>query len=99
MLGIARGMHAEVRFGGVAGKRIVLKAGDVVVLPAGTGHRRIRKSKDLLVVGAYPKGGKIRRTRRGEVPHVDAVRAVAGVKVPAVDPVYGRHGPLRRLWH
>ena len=40
VLGIARG-HARVRFGGNEGKIIALRSGDVVILPAGTGHQRI----------------------------------------------------------
>src|SRR5215831_4516388 len=41
VLGVARG-HAKVRFGGERGKALHLKAGDVVVLPAGTGVRTRR---------------------------------------------------------
>ena len=37
VLGIARG-RVRVEFGGRQGRTIALKAGDVVVLPAGTGH-------------------------------------------------------------
>lgn len=97
VLGIARG-HAEVQFGGAKGRIMALKAGDVVVLPAGTGHRRRAKSKDLLVVGAYPKGGKYDEPRPDQVTHAEAVRAIAKVRPPAADPVYGKSGPLRALW-
>src|SRR5258705_1294454 len=47
VLGVARG-HARVRFGGKRGKELRLKAGDVAILPAGTGHQRLAGSKDLL---------------------------------------------------
>ena len=57
VVGIAAG-KAKVQFGGNRGKSITLKAGDVAILPAGTGHRCLSSSKDFLVVGAYPSSGK-----------------------------------------
>jgi uncharacterized protein YjlB len=56
VLGVARG-HARVRFGGAKGHALKLKAGDVVILPAGTGHELLSGSKDLLVIGAYARSG------------------------------------------
>ena len=44
VLGVARG-NAQVEFGGVKGRTLALKAGDVAILPAGTGHRLIETSQ------------------------------------------------------
>jgi uncharacterized protein YjlB len=95
VLGIARG-QAPVRFGGGQGRVIEVRAGDVIILPAGTGHQRLSKSKDLLVVGARPRGGKYDEPRPDEVDHAEAVRSIARVHVPAHHPVYG--GPMKNLW-
>jgi len=98
VLGIARG-RARVQFGGDKGRTMSVKAGDVIVLPAGTGHRRLSASDDLLVVGAYPSsGGPYDEPRPGEVDHRIAVRRIARVARPACDPVYGRDGPLKAAW-
>lgn len=98
VLGIARG-QARVQFGGTRGRTIGVAAGDVVVLPAGTGHRRISASGDLLVVGAYPASvGAYDQAQPGEVDHAAAVRRIAEVPLPACDPVYGPAGPLMEVW-
>jgi uncharacterized protein YjlB len=86
------------QFGGERGRIVDLKAGDVVVLPAGTGHRRRSASPDLLVVGAYPAGGDFDQRRPGEIAHADAVRKIAAVGLPAKDPIYGDGGPLLQAW-
>ena len=97
VLGIARG-RATVEFGGAAGRKLAVEAGDVVVLPAGTGHRRVEASGDLLVVGAYPLNGSVDQQRPGEIGHRKALEAIASVPLPAMDPVLGKSGPLMELW-
>jgi len=97
VLGIARG-EALVQFGGDAGSTLTVKGGDVVVLPAGTGHRRLSASVDLLVVGAYPSASAFDQRQPGEIDHRDAVARVARVPTPTEDPVYGSDGPLTQLW-
>jgi uncharacterized protein YjlB len=97
VLGIARG-SVRVEFGGAHGRTIDLRAGDVVILPAGTGHCRRSASHDLLVVGAYPAGGKYDQPKPGGVDHGKAVLAIAKVRRPNKDPVYGKTGLLRRIW-
>jgi uncharacterized protein YjlB len=97
VLGIARG-SAKVRFGGRKGRTMEVRAGDVVIQPAGTGHQRLSKSRDLLVVGAYPARGHYDEPQPFEVDHDKAARSIAKTPLPAADPVYGRHGPLKKLW-
>jgi uncharacterized protein YjlB len=97
VLGIARG-SAKVRFGGARGRNLLLKAGDVIVQPAGTGHQRLSISKDLLVVGAYPGGNPYDACHSNKGDHDRALRAISKVPVPRADPVYGAKGPLKQLW-
>jgi uncharacterized protein YjlB len=97
VLGIARG-HARVRFGGNDGKIIALRSGDVVILPAGTGHQRISASKQLLVVGAYPASGTYDECMPLPEHRERALKSIPKVPTPVKDPVYGKGGPLPELW-
>jgi uncharacterized protein YjlB len=96
-LGCARG-HATIRFGGPEGKSLVVKAGDVVVIPAGVAHMREAASADFTMVGAYPPGqsADLLRGEEGERPDADA--RIAAVNMPVTDPVAGVDGPLIRAW-
>jgi uncharacterized protein YjlB len=96
VMGIARGT-GKIECGGVKGRVLTLKAGDVAILPAGTGHRLIDASRDFLVVGAYPKDGTYDEcTDSRDRP--DAIKRIAKVRRPSSDPVYGATGPLTLLW-
>lgn len=89
VLGIAEG-RVTLRLGGDQGSLVRLKAGDMLVLPAGVGHRRVSAS-DVKVIGAYPRGQS----------HYDMKRAghrVPKVAVPSTDPFYGADGPLAAAW-
>ncbi|MBL0898734.1 MAG: cupin [Reyranella sp.] len=96
-LGIAAG-RATVEFGGASGRALDMAAGDVVVLPAGVGHKRLDASPDLLVVGAYPRNGRFDQQRPGQLDFAAAERNVASVPLPEMDPVAGKAGPLMKLW-
>lgn len=96
VLGVARG-SGRVRFGGDNGRALTLKAGDVAILPAGTGHQCLKASNDFLVVGAYPASGAYdectsREDREKALPAIDRVAR------PRQDPIYGKDGPLMQIW-
>jgi uncharacterized protein YjlB len=96
-LGVARG-RAKVRFGGDSGREIEIAAGDVAILPAGTGHQCLSKSADLMVIGAYPPNGKYDLCRGSKAEHARALASIPQVPLPGADPVFGPQGPLVALW-
>ncbi len=97
-LGIAQG-EAEIQLGGPQGNSFQVKMGDLVVLPAGTGHRNLGCTNDFLVVGAYPSGQRRYETNRGEpAEYLKAVQRIAETPLPITDPIYGKKGPLVELW-
>jgi uncharacterized protein YjlB len=95
--GVYRG-HASLRLGDEAGATLVVEAGDMLVLPAGTTHQNLGSSRDFHVVGGYPHGQKadLLRGRDGERPAAD--ERIAAVAMPAQDPVDGAKGPLTKHW-
>ena len=97
VLGIARGT-ARVRLGGENGASVELRAGDVVVIPAGVAHKREAASADLLVIGSYPRGQRPDICRAEAGAHDQSVGQVAKVALPECDPVTGRAGPLLDCW-
>lgn len=96
-LGVYSG-EVTVCFGGDGGIEITARPGDVVVLPAGTGHKRLAAHGALGIVGAYPEGqhADARTPTSANARHM--AEAVARVPLPACDPVYGAAGPLFEYW-
>lgn len=97
VLGVISG-HATVRLGGRNGQDLKVDKGDVILLPAGTGHKRIEASDDFKVCGAYPEGMEpdIRTGKKEE--HSDVVENIKEVPLPLLDPVFGENGPVKEIW-
>jgi uncharacterized protein YjlB len=96
-LGIVGG-RATVMLGGPSGQAFEIEQGDVLVLPAGTGHCNQGSSSDLLVIGTYPNGMPWDIRRDDPAEHDEAVANIRAVPLPEADPVEGSDGALTELW-
>ncbi|KAG9496516.1 hypothetical protein J7337_011292 [Fusarium musae] len=81
------------------GVEVPVKAGDVVVLPAGTAHSSLESSSDYRYIGVYPKGCPKWRNETGKKSSSVFLDAIDEVDMPEDDPVYGTDGPLPMLWN
>lgn len=97
VLGVYSG-SAELHLGGEGGQKVQVEAGDLIVIPAGVGHKNLGSSRDFRVVGAYPGGSSydLKTGKEGERPQAD--RNIAAVPVPATDPLTGREGGVPEIW-
>jgi uncharacterized protein YjlB len=96
VLAVARGW-ARVQLGGPKGRIVRVKAGDMAVLPAGTGHQCLGASDDFLAVGAYPPGGVYNECKNVE-QRKRATVTIRKTPRPRRDPIYGTEGPLLKHW-
>lgn len=92
------GGSAKVLLGGESGVIETIGAGDVVIIPAGVGHKNLGSSSDFHVVGAYPPQQNVDMNygKPGERPRVD--QNIARLALPTTDPLFGKTGPLLDHW-
>jgi uncharacterized protein YjlB len=96
-MGICSG-EAEVIVGGPGGKKIKLSEGDVIILPAGVGHKCLTCSKNFLCVGAYPQGKNYDLNIGRNKELIKALANIKQVSLPSKDPIFGKEGFLKAYW-
>jgi uncharacterized protein YjlB len=97
VLGIYAG-SALLHLGGERGEKVEVKAGDVIIIPAGVGHKNLGASSDFGVVGAYPDGRDwdLLKGEEGERPKAD--KNIAALPVPDTDPFLGKGRGAHAIW-
>lgn len=90
--------NGRVGFGGDGGLEADIQSGDVVVIPAGVGHKRLNASSDFTIVGGYPPDQNGEITRPGDIGMEEAAERISELALPETDPVYGWQGPVVGHW-
>jgi uncharacterized protein YjlB len=96
VLGVYSG-EALLHLGGEQGQKIKVQAGDIIVIPAGVGHKNLG-SDNLGIVGAYPDGRSwdVNKGLPGERPGTD--KTIAALPIPVTDPLRGKDTGLPVIW-
>ncbi|PKE48117.1 hypothetical protein CW677_04815 [Macrococcoides caseolyticum] len=97
VLGVKSG-RATLLIGGENGQNITVTQGDVLLLPAGYGHKKLDQSDDFTIVGAYPDTTAAQiLTSYEDINEVN--KMINTVPLPDTDPVGGNTGPMFKEWH
>ena len=90
-------VRPSLQLGGEQGQQLEVRAGDILVIPAGVGHKNL-DSSELGVAGAYFDGRDwdLKRGMEGERPQAD--KNIAALPVPSTDPLLGADAGLPKIW-
>lgn len=89
---------ATIGLGGEQGIKAEVKPGDVCVIPAGVGHKRLSATQDFLMAGGYPPGQSGDINRPGDIGLTEAGRAIETVALPETDPIDGTTHGVPEIW-
>lgn len=90
--------EAMVQLGGPDRETYLFQKGDVLLLPAGTAHKRVDATEDFRIIGAYPDGMDP-DMQKGEAEDYEKIKErIADVPVPKTDPVGGEDGAVSKHW-
>ena len=89
---------ATIGFGGDGLLEADVAAGDVCIIPAGVGHRRLSASGDFRMAGCYPPGQDGNIVRPGELDEDRIAREIESVALPVTDPMGGHADGVVTTW-
>lgn len=91
--------EVRVQLGGPNGDLYTLRAGDVMLLPAGVSHKKLDATQGFEIVGAYPSNDPNYDFQYGDANDYEAIKNnVANVEKPLTDPVTGSPGDINEYW-
>ncbi|QCR36502.1 cupin [Nissabacter sp. SGAir0207] len=89
---------AKLQLGGEGGPVHEVTAGDVLLLPAGVGHKQMEADKAFMLVGAYPTGFSPDLCRDEPPLLAKRRKSVLAVPLPTSDPVTGHSEGCLKYW-
>ena len=91
--------NATLQLGGELGEKVDVGTGDVIILPAGYGHKMIESSDDYQNYGAYPGGVEFDMNYGESDERPEVLDNIKKVPMPEADPIFGEDGPLFNYWN
>lgn len=89
---------ARIGFGGDDGIVADVSVGDVAVVPAGVGHKKLSASPGFQMAGGYPPKQEGDIVRPGEMGEEEIAAALARLPLPETDPISGRADRIVEIW-
>lgn len=87
-----------MQLGGEMGQKLKVVPGDIIIIPAGVGHKCLSHSEDFTVVGAYPDGRKPDLMKGEKEERAKAEENIKAVQIPDTDPLQGKSDGLPEIW-
>lgn len=91
--------EVRVQLGGPHGEMVTFRKGDVVLLPAGTSHKKLDATENFEIVGAYPTSDPEHDFQYGDTDSYDEIKErISLVDKPETDPVTGSPANIETYW-
>lgn len=97
-MGVIKG-QTIILLGGIHGRNVLLRKGDVIVIPAGVAHMNLYDEKDIICIGGYPSGRNYDMNYGKAYEHPKVDNNMRFLPIPDTGPLYGHADPLVTIWN